>query len=138
MTENRTLERIKIMLYVPNMMDVFRYALSVCSLFYCYNENKYKYIIFYALSILLDAFDGMAARYLNQTSRVGCCMDMVCDRVSVSFMYLMMARVYPAFEPLLIFSFVVDFASHYMQFISNAMMKTRSHKDVDESQNIIV
>lgn len=71
-------------LYVANIIDYFRaYFLYVAWVQYV-EGDAWKFVAYYAFSYLLDAFDGMAARALNQTSKLGIYLDMVIDRISSS------------------------------------------------------
>ena len=135
---NRTKEHLQIFLYVPNLMDYLRLFLSICSLRYCYNERKYMCIMFFLPATLLDALDGFVARKLNQTSHAGGTLDMVTDRVSMSFVYLMLSKLYPQYESVLMMFFVIDYASHYLIFVTSGLLKKKSHKEVDESTHFLV
>ena len=62
----------------------------------------------------MDIIDGAFARLLDQVTKYGSCLDMVCDRASVSMMYIILGRVYPKLEYLLILYFIVDYGAHYL------------------------
>ena len=72
-------------------------------------------MLLYGVSCLLDALDGAAARYFEQTPQFGAVMDMVTDRYIISC-----PVVFPA-SAFLRWSFAfqdwisLDFASHYIQ-----------------------
>ena len=64
---------------------------------------------------------------------------MVCDRAQVSMMYLVLAQVYPKCEIILMFFFLLDYGSHFLQFTANALTKNQSHKNMnDPSENCLV
>jgi phosphatidylglycerophosphate synthase len=64
---------------------------------------------------------------------------MVCDRAQVSMMYLILGQVYPLLQNILIFFFLLDYGSHFLQFTANALVKNKSHKEMnDEKENILV
>ena len=64
---------------------------------------------------------------------------MVCDRVSVSMMYIILGQVYPKLQTVMIFFFILDYGSHFLQFTSNAIMKNTSHKNMsDPNENWLV
>ena len=96
-------------------------------------------MFYYYVAIAMDVIDGAFARILDQTSRYGQCLDMICDRASVSMMYIVLGQVYPKFEFILVFFFLLDYGSHYLQFMANAITKNTSHKNVsDPNENWIV
>lgn len=66
-------------LYLANIIDYFR----ILSLYWAVRgDDPVEFAQWYAFSYILDAFDGYAARALNQESRLGYYLDMVIDRVS--------------------------------------------------------
>jgi CDP-diacylglycerol--inositol 3-phosphatidyltransferase len=48
-------------------------------------------MVCYFLSSFLDAFDGMAARYFNQSSTFGGMLDMLTDRIGTSALIMSIA-----------------------------------------------
>jgi phosphatidylglycerophosphate synthase len=67
------------------------------------------------------------------------CLDMICDRASVSMMCLVLSNVYPILEMPLILCFLLDFGAHFLQFMANAITKNTSHINVsDPNENWIV
>jgi CDP-diacylglycerol--inositol 3-phosphatidyltransferase len=54
-----------IFLFVPNLIGYARIVLGIASLFYM-REEPHIAMPLYWLSAFLDAFDGQAARYLDQ------------------------------------------------------------------------
>lgn len=77
-------------------------------------EMWMNFIVYYFCAIILDTIDGKVARMFNQNSRLGCCLDMVCDRAQVSMMYLVLGQVYPKLQFVLIFFFLLDYGSHFL------------------------
>jgi CDP-diacylglycerol--inositol 3-phosphatidyltransferase len=55
-------------------------VVCTCLAFYLGSEHYQWFFVFYALSQLLDAFDGYAARLLDQSTEYGAVLDMVTDR----------------------------------------------------------
>lgn len=105
----------KIFWYVPNVVDYFRYVLSLQAIYYAFEYDKWAlFVLYYYVAIALDVIDGAIARILNQTSRFGQCLDMVCDRASVSMMYIILGQVYPRLQALLILFFIIDYGSHFL------------------------
>lgn len=58
---------VSVLLYVANIIDYFRFALLVVCLM-VFETNPILFIASYIISAVLDAFDGMAARALNQSN----------------------------------------------------------------------
>ena len=56
---------VNIFLFVPNLIGYGRVFFGVASLFYM-RDSPYTAMTLYWLSAFLDAFDGMAARALDQ------------------------------------------------------------------------
>ena len=102
-------------------------------------EDKWAhFLFFYYIAIAMDVIDGAFARVLDQTSRFGQCLDMICDRASVSMMYIVLGQVYPKLEWILIACFFVDYGAHFLQFMSNAIIKNTSHKCMTGSEGWLV
>lgn len=68
-----------IYLFVPNLIGYSRIILAGASLTYMSTHPNFCTVT-YLISCLLDAVDGMAARALGQTSKLGAILDMVTDR----------------------------------------------------------
>jgi phosphatidylglycerophosphate synthase len=82
---------------------------------YAFVEEKWMYFIFYYyVAIALDVIDGALARMFDQNSKFGSCLDMVCDRASVSMIYFVLGQVYPQFQTVFIFFFLLDYGSHFL------------------------
>ena len=115
MKKMNRIERLKIMLYIPNIIGYIRYILFLKSMYHAFNPTEWQlFIMYYYIAIFLDAIDGETARICNQCSRLGCCLDMVCDRVSVSVIYFILAREYPEYDYLLFLFFIVDYGGHFL------------------------
>lgn len=71
--------RLKELFYVANIIDYAR----ILTLYWAVKGTTGgEFAGYYAVSYLLDAIDGYAARALNQESRLGYYLDMVIDRAS--------------------------------------------------------
>ncbi|XP_046841007.1 CDP-diacylglycerol--inositol 3-phosphatidyltransferase 1-like [Xenia sp. Carnegie-2017] len=70
----------KILYFAPNLIGYVRLMLLAASWYYITN-NPIIFITLYGTSAILDAFDGIAARYLNQTSAFGAWFDIVIDNI---------------------------------------------------------
>ena len=51
----------------------------------------------YEYSGLLDAFDGMAARALNQCTKFGAMLDQLTDRAATSMLLMALSVLYPKY-----------------------------------------
>ena len=79
----------------------------------------------------MDAVDGIAARKLDQCSRLGQLLDMLTDRMGTLVLYMIIAIQNPAMWGLWAFFIVLDIVSHWCQmFVSLSENKT-SHKGSD-------
>ena len=83
-----------VFLYIPNIIGYFRFIFLFITLF-TYQKYPLLTVIVYALSQLLDMFDGMAARIFNQCSNFGAVLDMVCDRASNGVLLAICGHIYP-------------------------------------------
>jgi len=116
-----------VFLFVPNLIGYTRVILAAVSLQYMSYHPKYCTIA-YCVSCLLDAFDGMAARKLGQTSKFGAVLDMVTDRCTTSCLLCYLSSAYPSFATVFQFLISLDFSSHYMHMYSSLVTGSRSHK----------
>ena len=70
-----------VFLFVPNLIGYARIVLMIIAFYYMTNPEQYTVTVAcYMLSQLLDAFDGHAARILNQCTKLGAMLDMLTDR----------------------------------------------------------
>ena len=89
----------------------------------------------YLLSGLLDAFDGHAARYLNQGTKFGAMLDMLTDRCATMCLCVVLAIFYPKWALAFQLSMSLDMASHWLYMHSSMMKGSSSHKNIDLSGN---
>jgi CDP-alcohol phosphatidyltransferase len=67
-----------VLTYLPNLIGYFRVALLATSIALAPRADKWVTSIWaYIVSFALDGADGYAARWLNQTSKVGILLDMI-------------------------------------------------------------
>jgi len=121
-------------LFVPNLIGYARIVFAFAS-FYFMPTSPYIAGFLYLLSGLLDAFDGYAARTLNQASKYGAVLDMLTDRCATSCLIMGLVNFYPKW--LLAFQFVValDITSHWAQMYSSMLKGKVSHKSTGETAN---
>jgi CDP-diacylglycerol--inositol 3-phosphatidyltransferase len=117
-------------LYVPNLIGYLRVFLLFASVFYAF-KNPWIFVVLYGSSELLDAFDGFAARYLNQSSRLGAVLDMVTDRVSSNILLLILAKLaIDQYIYIVIALAAIDYSSHYVAMYSSLYSNNESHKNI--------
>ncbi|KTW28941.1 hypothetical protein T552_01570 [Pneumocystis carinii B80] len=126
-----------IFLFVPNLIGYFRILLAAASLKFMPYHPKYCTWL-YILSCLLDAFDGMAARWLGQSTRFGAILDMVTDRCATSCLLCFLSSAYPAYTFTFQFLISIDLASHYMHVFSTLSQGSSSHKKIPDDQSWIL
>lgn len=117
-----------VFLFIPNIIGYFRF-IFLFAVFPLYRNHPLPALTFYALSQILDAFDGMAARHFNQSTRFGAVMDMVCDRASNGVMLAILAGLYPSYSWLFLGDIVLDLVSHWYQMYV-ALLKGNHHKEL--------
>ena len=89
---------ITVLLYVPNLIGYARVILTIISML-TFLTLPTTTVMCYASSFILDFFDGHAARALNQCSNFGSVLDMVTDRCSTAYVYVMFLRRAPTSSP---------------------------------------
>ena len=83
-----------ILLFVPNLIGYVRVAAALAafaSLGGSSTASAFRFASLYALSYLLDAVDGPAARALKQTTAFGALLDMVTDRAATAGLLAVLA-----------------------------------------------
>lgn len=94
----------------------------------------------YSVSCLLDALDGLAARYFKQSTRFGAVLDMVTDRCTTACLLVFLSSAWPRWSLLFQGLISLDFASHYIHMFATLTMAGHgaSHKNVDSSRSRIL
>lgn len=103
--------------------------LAAFSLYYM-RDNPVACTILYCISCLLDAFDGVLARRLDQCSKFGAVLDMVTDRCTTTCLLVFLTLEYPRWALLFQFLVSLDFSSHYIHMYSSLTTGSSSHKIV--------
>lgn len=111
----------KVIFNTPNSVGLCRIILLFACIFF---ENT-CFLLIYFISISLDLIDGSIARYLNSVTKLGACLDMFTDLCSTIVIQCKIGERKPS--NFLIFSLVIDLASHMMLF-SGANADKISHK----------
>lgn len=93
--------------------------------------------LLYSISCLLDALDGAAARYFQQSTRFGAVLDMVTDRCTTACLLVFLSSAFPRWALLFQGLISLDLASHYMHMYATLTMagSGQSHKKVDQSRS---
>ncbi|KAN0066502.1 phosphatidylinositol synthase 1 (CDP-alcohol phosphatidyltransferase1) [Thecaphora frezii] len=118
-----------VFLFVPNLIGYARVILAALSLYYM-KENPKACTLLYGVSCLLDAFDGMAARALGQSTKFGAVLDMVTDRCTTSCLLCFLTTAYPRCAVIFQGLITLDFSSHYIHMYSSLLTGSASHKIV--------
>ncbi|KAL7539435.1 hypothetical protein ACHAXR_009298 [Thalassiosira sp. AJA248-18] len=68
-------------LYIPNLLGYLRIVLSFYGLKHALRQHPHKALNIWITAALLDLFDGVAARWLNQCSQFGIFLDIAADNI---------------------------------------------------------
>lgn len=115
-----------VFLFVPNIIGYIRYAFTIMAIF-TYRDRPILTLLFATLSAVLDAFDGMAARKLNQSTSFGAVLDMVCDRASDAVNLAFLGALYPEYAWIFYGDILLDITSHWFQMYA-ALSSGQHHK----------
>ncbi|KAJ5359304.1 uncharacterized protein N7496_011717 [Penicillium cataractarum] len=132
-------EKENIFLFAPNLIGYFRVVLAFASLYYMPLHPRTCSLL-YSVSCLLDALDGYAARYFNQSTTFGAVLDMVTDRCTTSCLIVFLSSAWPRWAIVFQGLICLDLASHYMHMYATLSMggSDQSHKKVDSSRSWIL
>uniref|UniRef100_A0A3P8Q7P0 CDP-diacylglycerol--inositol 3-phosphatidyltransferase n=1 Tax=Astatotilapia calliptera TaxID=8154 RepID=A0A3P8Q7P0_ASTCA len=131
------METENIFLFVPNLIGYARVVLALIS-FFLMPCCPWPAVFCYLLSALLDAFDGHAARALNQSTKFGAMLDMLTDRCATMCLLVNLSLLYPSYAFLFQLSMCLDIASHWLHLHSSTVKGSASHKTIDLSGNAIL
>ncbi|KAJ8245875.1 hypothetical protein GJAV_G00261240 [Gymnothorax javanicus] len=126
-----------VFLFVPNLIGYARIVLALLA-FYFMQCCPFAAVFCYLLSAFLDAFDGYAARALNQATKFGAMLDMITDRCATMCLLVNLALLYPSYAFLFQLSMSLDISSHWLHLHSSMMKGSSSHKTIDLSGNPIL
>lgn len=113
-----------------------RIVLALASLYYMPLHPRTCSLL-YSISCLLDALDGIAARYFRQSTQFGAVLDMVTDRCTTACLLIFLSTAFPRWAILFQGLISLDLASHYMHMYATLTMggSGHSHKKVDEKRS---
>ncbi|CAH2308032.1 CDP-diacylglycerol--inositol 3-phosphatidyltransferase [Pelobates cultripes] len=126
-----------IFVFVPNLIGYARILFAFIA-FYFMPDSPLVASTFYLLSGLLDAFDGYAARALNQGTKFGAMLDMLTDRCATMCLLVNLSLLYPSYTVLFQLSMSLDISSHWLHLHSSILKGSDSHKTIDLSGNHIL
>ncbi|XP_071790741.1 CDP-diacylglycerol--inositol 3-phosphatidyltransferase-like [Asterias amurensis] len=126
-----------IFLFVPNLIGYARILLALIA-FYYMRTDYVTATWCYLLSGLLDAFDGHAARMLNQGTKFGAMLDQLTDRCATMCLLVTLSVLYPDYMFWFQLSMIIDVASHWLHLHSSSMKGIANHKMIDMSGNPIL
>ncbi|XP_026481312.1 CDP-diacylglycerol--inositol 3-phosphatidyltransferase-like [Ctenocephalides felis] len=126
-----------IFLFVPNLIGYGRVILAIIS-FYFMPTNYVVACGCYIISGLLDAVDGHAARYFNQSTKFGAILDQLTDRCGTMCLLVTLSYFYPKYMFLFQLSICIDIACHWIYLHSSLLQGKVSHKFIDMSENPIM
>jgi CDP-diacylglycerol--inositol 3-phosphatidyltransferase len=94
----------------------------------------------YSISCLLDALDGYAARYFEQSTKFGAVLDMVTDRCTTACLLVFLSSAWPRWAIVFQGLISLDLASHYIHMYATLSMggSDQSHKQVDKTRSWIL
>eukprot|EP01137_Pigoraptor_chileana_P018971 Opistho-2@79323 len=121
-----------IFLFVPNLIGYARIVFAFVAFYYFPRDHNIAFWS-YMTSCLLDAFDGHAARYLNQSTRFGAVLDMVTDRCTTACLMVTLANLYPDYAVAFQFLISLDIGSHWIHMYSSLIRGQSSHKAVSKN-----
>lgn len=130
-------ETENIFLFVPNIIGFARVILALISFYYM----PTNYIIAtwcYIVSALLDAVDGHAARYFDQSTKFGAILDQLTDRVGTMCLLVTLSLFYPTYMFWFQLSMAIDIACHWIYLHTSLLQGKTSHKFIDMSENSIM
>lgn len=126
-----------IFIFVPNLIGYGRIILALLS-FYYMPTNHIMAASMYILSGFLDAFDGHAARALNQATKFGAMLDMLTDRCGTMCLLVTLSHFYPQYMFLFQISMTIDISCHWLHLHTTLLAGRKSHKGEDSNTNPIL
>lgn len=117
--------------FIPNLIGYARIALAVGA--FVVAEHAYApFFVCYALSQILDIFDGQAARKFDQSTRFGAVLDMLTDRMSTLCLLMTLGQMYHALALVWMALSVLDIVSHWAHMYSSLIRGLGSHKTMTD------
>ncbi|XP_015119685.1 CDP-diacylglycerol--inositol 3-phosphatidyltransferase isoform X1 [Diachasma alloeum] len=130
-------ETENVFIFVPNLIGFARVVLAIISFYYMPTHHVVA-IWCYVTSALLDAVDGHAARYFNQSTKFGAMLDQLTDRVGTMCLLVNLSMFYPAYAFWFQLSMAIDISCHWLYLHTTILQGKTSHKFIDMSGNPIM
>ena len=92
----------------------------------------------YILSAGLDAFDGHAARALDQSTKFGAMLDQLTDRCATMALLATLCTFYPRWMFLFQLSMVIDISCHWIHLHASLMQVRRTKAFVCKFQPLFI
>lgn len=121
-----------VFLLIPNLICYLRLVILLLFVFII-GICPWLGLIFMVSTVLLDGLDGMLARKLKQTSRLGHILDYTIDRVTVVLAVYVILYYCPQFYVILCFVILLDMSSHFFHLNASHLEGKNSHKAITES-----
>lgn len=118
-----------VFLFVPNLITYARFLCYLVGFLVHVFGNWQWCVILYSVGFMGDVWDGMAARKLNQSSKLGAALDMLADRVATTGLCVILAQQYPRYTLIFILLIALDITSHYFLVYLAALQGEGSHKN---------
>ncbi|XP_068218779.1 CDP-diacylglycerol--inositol 3-phosphatidyltransferase [Palaemon carinicauda] len=126
-----------IFLFVPNLIGYGRIILAIISFYYMPTSPGLA-AGSYILSGFLDAFDGHAARMLNQGTKFGAMLDQLTDRCGTMCLLVTLGHFYPKYMFLFQMSMAIDISCHWLHLHTSVMAGQASHKSEAANCNALL
>jgi len=130
---------VHVFFYYANLIGYARVIFLIASFFYM-PSDPVPAMVLYFTSSFLDAFDGMAARYFDQSSTFGGMLDMLTDRVGTMALIMSIAtfEMYKSYTWLFQLICLLDIVAHWAHMYSNTLGGLKHHKTIDLEKNPIL
>ena len=104
---------VYIYIYIYILTGYGRVILAIIS-FYFMTTNHIIASWCYIISALLDAVDGHAARYFNQSTKFGGMLDQLTDRIGTMCLLATLCMFYPSYSFWFQLSMAIDISCHWI------------------------
>ncbi|XP_053992515.1 uncharacterized protein LOC128883803 isoform X2 [Hylaeus volcanicus] len=125
----KKLRKKNVFLYYPNILGYIRIVLVFIALYSAFRSWK-TLCICYTISQLLDAADGVLARYFSQATVFGSVLDQVTDRLSTVTILLLDSIVHPEYYFWFCLVLILDLSGHWVHTFASICAGSKSHKNI--------
>ncbi|KAK2719888.1 CDP-diacylglycerol--inositol 3-phosphatidyltransferase-like [Artemia franciscana] len=123
-----------VFLFIPNLIGYIRVVFGTAALYAMPSQPTIAATL-YLLSGILDAFDGHAVRYFNQSSQFGVMLDMLTDRCMTMALLVNLSTFCLSWVFAFQLSMVTDMACHWIHLHTSLLLGKRSHECIGPSEN---